>query len=66
MIREGLVDEVSLVLMSTADAERRPSALFRSTDTAEPAAVEFAFRSAEPLEDGSVWLCDDVVGEIRG
>lgn len=63
MVRDGLVDEISLVLMPTADAQTETSPLFRSTDTAGPAAVEFAFRSAEPLEDGSVWLRYDVVGE---
>lgn len=64
MIREGLVDEISLVLMPTADAQPHTHPLFRSTETAEPAAVEFAFRSVEPLSDGSVWLRYDVVGEI--
>lgn len=66
MIREGLVDEISLVLMPTADAENHTSSLFRSTDSAGPVEVEFAFRSVEPLSDGSVWLRYDVVGEISG
>ncbi|GAA3511252.1 dihydrofolate reductase family protein [Dietzia aurantiaca] len=65
MIRQGLVDEISLVLMPTADAEGHTSPLFRSSGDAEPIPVEFAFRSAEPLSDGSVWLRYDVVGEIE-
>lgn len=64
MIREGLVDEISLVLMPTADAEPHTSPLFRATDGAPPVPVEFAFRSVEALDDGSVWLRYDVVGEI--
>lgn len=64
MTRAGLVDEISLVLMPTADAESHTSSLFRATDSAGPVEVEFSFRSVEPLSDGSVWLRYDVVGEI--
>ena len=63
MIRQGLVDEISLVLMPTADAEPHVPVVPRDRwCTAGP--VEFAFRSVEALDDGSVWLRYDVVGEI--
>lgn len=51
--------------MPTADAEGHTPPLFQSSADAEPVPVEFAFRSAEPLSDGSVWLRYDVVGEIE-
>lgn len=66
MIRDGLCDELSLVLMPTADAEGHTNSLFEANEKySSPAPVEFKFTSAEPLEDGSVWLRYDVVGEIR-
>lgn len=51
--------------MPTADAEGHTPPLFRSSGDAEPTPVEFAFRSAEPLSDGSDWLRYDVMGEIE-
>ncbi|MCD2263385.1 hypothetical protein K3888_11815 [Dietzia aurantiaca] len=45
--------------------EGQTSPLFRSSGDAEPTPVEFAFRSAEPLSDGSDWLRYDVMGEIE-
>lgn len=64
MLRQGFVDELSLVLMPTADGQPDTSPLFRAPNGAAPVPVEFTFRSAEPLADGSVWLRYDVVGEI--
>lgn len=65
MIRDGLCDELSLVLMPTADAQNHTNSLFESNEKySTPAAYEFALKSAEPLEDGSVWLRYDIVGEI--
>lgn len=50
--------------MPTADGQPDTSPLFRAPNGAAPVPVEFTFRSAEPLADGSVWLRYDVVGEI--
>lgn len=65
MLRQGLLDELSLVLMPTADGERHTQSLFEANeDFATPAPYEFALKNVEALEDGSVWLRYDVVGEI--
>ena len=64
MLLAGLVDELSLVLMPTADAEGQTKSLFESTDSDGPVPVKFDLLAAEPLEDGSVWLRYDVAGEI--
>lgn len=65
MIRDGLCDELSLVLMPTAAAQNYTNSLFETNAKySTPAPLEFALKSAEPLEDGSVWLRSDVVGEI--
>lgn len=65
MIRDGLCDELSLVLMPTADAENHTNSLFESNEKySTPAPYEFDLKTAEPLEDGSVWLRYDVVGQI--
>lgn len=65
MIRQGLCDELSLVLMPTADAQNHTGSLFESHEQyATPAPYEFKLLGAEPLEDGSVWLRYDIVGEI--
>ena len=65
MLRQGLCDELSLVLMPTADGERHTPSLFEANDDfATPAPYEFALKNVEALEDGSVWLRYDVVGEI--
>lgn len=65
MLRQGLMDELSLVMMPTADGERHTHSLFEANeDFATPAPYEFALQNVEALEDGSVWLRYDVVGEI--
>ena len=65
MLREGLVDELSLVLMPTADAEPDTHSLFEADERyAQPTPFRFEFISAQPLEDGSVWIRYRVVGEI--
>lgn len=65
MIRDGLCDELSLVLMPTADAQNHTNSLFESHEKfSTPAPYEFKLKSAEPLEDGSVWMRYDIVGEI--
>lgn len=66
MLRAGLVDELSLVLMPTADAEGHTSSLFEATDKySTPAPYEFTLKASEPLDDGSLWIRYDVVGKIR-
>ncbi len=66
MIRDGLVDELSVVLMPTADAQPDTHTIFEADPRySSPVPVKFDFLSAEPLEDGSVWLRYDVLGEIR-
>lgn len=65
MIRQGLVDELSLVLMPTADAQNETNSLFESNEKySTPAPYEFKLIDAKPLQDGSVWIRYDVVGEI--
>lgn len=66
MIRDGLCDELSLLLMPTADAQNHTNSLFESHETySSPAPVEFQLKAAQPQEDGSVWLRYDVVGVIE-
>lgn len=66
MIRDGLCDELSLVLMPTADAQNHTNSLFESNEKySTPAPYEFSLKTAEPLEDGSVWLRYNIVGEIN-
>lgn len=65
MIRDGLCDELSLVLMPTADAQNHTNSLFESNEKySTPAPYEFSLKGAEPLEDGSVWIRYDIVSEI--
>ena len=65
MLRQALRVELSLVLMPTANGERYTHSLFEANDDfATPAPYEFALKNVEALEDGSVWLRYDVVGEI--
>lgn len=65
MIRDGLCDEVSLVLMPIADAENHTNSLFESNEKySSPTPIEFALKNVEPLEDGSVWLRYDVKGPV--
>ncbi|AXK44296.1 dihydrofolate reductase family protein [Brachybacterium saurashtrense] len=64
MLRAGLCDEISLVLMPTADAENHTYSLFEANERfAPPAPVAFSLRSVDVLEDDSVWLRYDV-GEV--
>ena len=66
MIRQGLCDELSLVLMPTADAQNHTNSLFESHEQfSTPAPYEFKLLDAQPLEDGSVWIRYDIVGEIQ-
>jgi riboflavin biosynthesis pyrimidine reductase len=65
MIRDGLCDEVSLVLMPTADGETHTNSLFEADDRfAAPVPVAFSLKNVEALEDGSVWLRYDVQGPV--
>lgn len=64
MIRDGLCDEISLVLMPTADAENHTNSLFEANEKySTPAPIAFSLKNVETLEDGSVWLRYDV-GEL--
>lgn len=66
MIRDGLVDELSLLLMPTADAQADTFTLFESDPRyATPAPVDFELISAKPLDDGSVWLRYNVIGAVE-
>lgn len=65
MIRDGLCDEISLVLMPTADAENHTHSLFEADERfSAPTPIGFSLKHAEPLEDGSVWLRYDVQGPV--
>ncbi|MBM7366383.1 dihydrofolate reductase family protein [Gordonia hydrophobica] len=65
MIRDGLCDEISLVLMPTADGENHTHSLFEANDKySAPVPIGFALKSVEPLDDGSVWLRYDVQGPV--
>lgn len=65
MVRDGLCDEISLVLMPTADGENHTNSLFEANEKySAPVPVGFSLKSVEPLEDGSVWLRYDVDGPV--
>ncbi|WP_068400763.1 dihydrofolate reductase family protein [Kribbia dieselivorans] len=65
MIRQGLCDEISLVLMPTADGENDTNSLFEANEKfSAPAPIGFSLKHVEPLEDGSVWLRYDVQGPV--
>src|SRR5690625_7756983 len=56
MIRDGLCDEVSLVLMPTADGENHTNSLFEANEKySTPALIAFSLKSVKVLEDDSVW-----------
>lgn len=62
MIRDGLCDELRLLLMPTADAQNHTNSLSESHETfSSLAPVELYFKAAQPLDDDSVWLRYDVV-----
>lgn len=66
IIREGLCDEVSLVLMPTADGENHTHSLFEANeDFSTPKPYAFALKGVETLEDDSVWLRYDVTGPVE-
>src|SRR5699024_6327354 len=65
MLRQGLCDELSLVLMPTADGERHTHSSFEANDdVTTPAPYARALKSGEALEEGSGWLSYDGVGEM--
>lgn len=66
MIRDGLCDEISMVLMPTADGETQTHSLFEANDKySAPMPYQFALKNVEALEDDSVWLRYDVKGPIE-
>ena len=66
MVREGLCDEISLVLMPTADGENHTHSLFEANEKySAPLPMQFSLKDAQPLEDGSVWLRYDVKGPVE-
>lgn len=66
MIREGLCDEVRLVLMPTADGENHTDSLFEANEKYSPPMPDaFSLKRVEPLEDDSVWLRYDRAGSIK-
>jgi riboflavin biosynthesis pyrimidine reductase len=65
MIRQGLCDEISLVLMPTADGENDTNSLFEAAEKySSPAPIAFSLKSVKALEDDSVWLRYDVQGPV--
>lgn len=65
MIREGLCDEISLVLMPTADGENHTHSLFEANERySTPMPYAFSLKNVEALDDGSVWLRYDVRGPV--
>lgn len=66
MLRDGLCDELSIVLMPTADGETHTNSLFEANEEfASPMPYGFSLKSVVPLEDGSVWLRYDVKGPVE-
>lgn len=66
MIRDGLCDEVSMVLMPTADGETHTRSMFEANDKySAPMPYQFALKNVEALEDDSVWLRYDVKGPVE-
>src|SRR5690625_2060107 len=65
MVRDSLCDEISLVLMPTADGENHTKSLLEANEKdSAPGPIAFARTHVEPLEAGSVWLRYDVQGPI--
>lgn len=65
MVRDGLCDEISLLLMPVADGENHTNSLFEANEKySAPVPIAFSLKSAEPLEDGSVWLRYGVEGPV--
>jgi riboflavin biosynthesis pyrimidine reductase len=65
MIRDGLCDEISMVLMPAADGENDTNSLFEADDRfSAPVPIGFSLKNVQPFEDGSVWLRYDVEGQV--
>ena len=65
MVRDGLCDEVSIVMMPLADGETDTASLFEASgEHWSPLPIGFALKGVEPLEDGSLWLRCDVTGPV--
>jgi len=65
MITDGLCDEISVVLMPTADGENRTHSLFEAHDAySAPVPIAFSLKNVQALEDGSVWLRYGVEGPV--
>lgn len=65
MVRDGLCDELSIVMMPLADGETDTNSLFEASgEHSSPLPIGFALKGVEPLEDGSLWLRYDVTGPV--
>lgn len=65
LVRDGLCDELSIVMMPLADGETDTNSLFEaSSEHSSPLPIGFALKGVEPLEDGSLWLRYDVTGPV--
>ncbi|RWA18691.1 dihydrofolate reductase family protein [Mycolicibacterium brumae] len=65
MIRDGLCDEVSLVLMPVADGENHTNSVFEANEKYSAAVpIGFTLLGVQALDDGSVWLRYSVDGPV--
>lgn len=65
MVRDGLRDEISTVMMPLADDEINATSLLEaSSERSSPLPIGFSLKGIEPLDDGSLWLRCDVQGPI--
>ncbi|KUG56165.1 pyrimidine reductase [Kocuria palustris] len=66
MVRDGLCNEVSIVMMPLADGETDTASLFEASgEHSSPLPIGFELKGVEPLEDGSLWLRYDVTGPVE-
>ena len=66
MVRDGLCDEISIVMMPLADGETDTASLFEASgEHSSPLPIGFSLKGVEPLEDGSLWLRYDVTGPVE-
>ena len=57
LLREGLVDELSLVIAPVADGSTTAASIFAQAPFLPPhGPVPFALKEAKPLEGGALWL----------
>ena len=64
-LRDGLCDEISIVVMPVADGEKYTHSLFEADENySTPLSIGFPLTSVEPLQDGSVWMCYGVNGPV--